>query len=157
MKIKLLSVGKLKNPLYFEAILDYLNRLKPMVYVRTEEVRDFPLRKGMQPKIVQDQEGEFLKERLAQESFYVVLDVRGKHKSTEDFSALIAKWQDMGVKEITFIIGGAFGVSDEILRNARERLSLSRMTFPHELARLVFVEQLYRAYTILKGIPYHHG
>ncbi len=157
MKIRILSVGKLKNPLYFEAILDYLNRLKPMVYVRTEEVRDFPLRKGMSPKIVQDQEGEFLKERLKEDAFYVVLDVKGKQKSSEDFSELIANWENRAVKEVTFIIGGAFGVSEEILRNARERLSLSKMTLPHELARLVFVEQLYRVYTILKGLSYHHG
>lgn len=157
MKIKLLAVGKLKNPLYFQAMQNYLIRLRPYVQVRIEEVSDFPLRKGMQPKIAQDQEGEALKERLKEDAFFVVLDVEGKQKSSEDFSALIGKWEGMSVKEVTFIIGGAYGVSEEIRRNARERLSLSKMTFPHELARLIFVEQLYRAYTILKGLPYHHA
>ncbi len=157
MKIKILAVGKLKNPLYFEAIQGYLGRLQPMVPIRIEEVRDFPVRKGMAPKIAVDQEAQYLLERLPEESFYVVLDVRGKQKSTEEFSELIAKWENAGLKELTFIIGGAYGVSDEILRNARERLSLSKMTLPHELARLVFAEQLYRAYTILRNIPYHHG
>lgn len=157
MKIKLLAVGKLKNPLYFQAMQNYLIRLRPMAQLRIEEVRDFPMRKGMQPKIAQDEEGEALNERLGEDSFVVVLDVKGKQKTSEDFAELIGKWQGMSVKEVTFIIGGSYGVSEEILRNARERLSLSKMTFPHELARLVFVEQLYRAFTILKGIPYHHG
>lgn len=157
MKIRILAVGRLKSPFYFEAIQDYLNRLKKMLHIRMEDVRDFPLRKGMSAKIVQDQEAHFLKERMGEEAFYAVLDVKGKQKSTEDFSELIAKWENMAVKEVTFIIGGAYGVSEEILRNTRERLSLSKMTLPHDLARLVFVEQLYRAYTILKGIPYHHG
>ncbi len=157
MKIRILAVGRLKSPLYFEAIQDYLNRLKKMVPIRMEDVKDFPLRKGMDSKIVNDQEAHFLKERMGEDCFSVVLDVNGKQKSTEDFSALIAKWQNMSVKEVTFIVGGAFGVSEEITRNARERLSLSKMTLPHDLARLVFVEQLYRAFTILKGIPYHHA
>ena len=157
MKIRILAVGRLKNPTYFEAIQDYLGRLKSFVHVRIEEVRDFPLRKGMSAKIVNDQEGEFLKERLKDDSFYAVMDVKGKQKSSEEFSELIAKWEGMGVKEVTFIMGGAYGVSDEILRNARERLSLSKMTFTHEMARLFLAEQIYRAYTLLRGVPYHHG
>jgi len=157
MKAKILAVGRMKNPAYFEVIHDYLSRLKPFLPVKMEEVRDFPLRKGMQPKIAQDQEGEALMERMKEDPFTVVLDVKGKQKSSEEFAEMIAKWEGSAVKEVNFIIGGAYGVSEEILRNARERISLSKMTFPHELARLIFVEQLYRAYTILKGLPYHHG
>ncbi len=157
MKIRILAVGRLKSPVYFEVIQDYLGRLKNFVHVRIEEVRDFPLRKGMSSKIVNDQEGEFLKERLKDDSFYVVLDVKGKHKSSEEFSELLAKWENSAVKEVTFILGGAFGVSDELLRNAREKISLSKMTFTHEMARLFLSEQIYRAYTILRGVPYHHG
>ena len=157
MKIRILAVGRLKNQIFYQGIQDYLARLKNYVHVRIEEVRDFPLRKGMSSQIVNDQEGEFLKERLKDDSFYVVLDVKGKQKSSEDFSGLIAKWENSAVKEVTFILGGAFGVSEELTRNAREKISLSKMTFTHEMARLFLTEQIYRAYTILRGVPYHHG
>ena len=80
MKIRILAVGRLKNQNFYQGIQDYLTRLKNFVHVRIEEVRDFPLRKGMSAKIVNDQEGEFLKERLKEDSFYVVLDVKGNRK-----------------------------------------------------------------------------
>lgn len=157
MKIRILAVGKLKNPLYFQAMQDYLIRLRPFTQVKIEEVKDFPVRKGMPPKIAMDQEGEFLKERLKEDSFYVVLDVKGKQKSTEDLAEIFAKWENAAIKEVTFILGGPYGVSEEILRNARERLSLSKLTFTHEMARLLLIEQVYRVYTVLRGVPYHNG
>jgi 23S rRNA (pseudouridine1915-N3)-methyltransferase len=120
-------------------------------------VKDFPVRKGMNPKVAIDCEGEFLAERLPENSFYLVLDERGKQKTTEDWARLFQKWENEGRKEIAFIIGGAYGVCESLLRGSRETLALSKLTFTHEMARLIFTEQVYRVYTLLRGIPYHHG
>ena len=120
-------------------------------------MKDFPVRKGMNPKVAIDCEGEFLAERLPENSFYLVLDERGKQKTTEDWARLFQKWENEGRKEIAFIIGGAYGVCESLLRGSRETLALSKLTFTHEMARLIFTEQVYRVYTLLRGIPYHHG
>ena len=157
MKLKFLVVGRLKDPAVRELCESYQNRLRPFVHLRVEEVRDFPLRKGMNPKIATDSEGESLTEKLPEGSYYVVLDERGKQKTTEEWASLFQKWENESKKEIIFVIGGAYGVSESLLRGAREKLALSKLTFTHEMARLIFTEQVYRVFTLLRGIPYHHG
>ncbi len=157
MKLKLISVGHLKDPLLREGVENYLKRIKPFVPIKVEEVREFPFRKGMSLKVVLDQEAEAIDERIGAGAYYVVLDERGKQKSTEEFKELFVRWENEGRKEVNFIIGGAYGLSESLIRGAYERLALSKMTFTHEMARLIFLEQVYRAYTILRGIPYHHG
>ncbi|MBF0492377.1 MAG: 23S rRNA (pseudouridine(1915)-N(3))-methyltransferase RlmH [Deltaproteobacteria bacterium] len=157
MKIRIVAVGKLKEPALFDLLQNYLRRIQPLCPLRLEEVKDFPIRKGTSTSVALNLEAEFIKERLSDDSFYIVLDVKGKQKSSEDLSALLQRLENENRKEVVFILGGPFGVSEELLRGARERLSLSKMTFPHELARVILVEQLYRAYTILKKVPYHHA
>ncbi len=157
MKLKLLSVGRFKDPILQQATQVYLDRLKHFLPFKMEEVREFPFRKGMSAKIVVDQEAETLFEKLPDGSYYVVLDEHGKQKTSEGWAEMFGRWENESRKEVVFIIGGAFGVSESILRGARDRLALSKLTFTHEMARVIFVEQVYRAYTILKGIPYHHG
>jgi 23S rRNA (pseudouridine1915-N3)-methyltransferase len=127
-----------------------------MVSFQVEEVRDVPVRKGMSIPVAVDREGEGLLEKLPEGCYYVALDEKGKQKTTEEWFELFRRWENEGRKEITFVMGGAYGLSEEILRGARARLALSKLTFPHELARLIFYEQVYRVYTLLRGIPYHH-
>src|SRR5262245_46410717 len=105
----------------------------------------------MSVKVAVDVEGQALAEKLPDGSLYFALDERGKQKTTEDWADLFQRFENQAVKEVTFVIGGAYGLSDSILRSAKDRLALSKLTFPHELARLVFFEQVYRAYTILRG------
>jgi 23S rRNA (pseudouridine1915-N3)-methyltransferase len=157
VKLRLLAVGRIKSPAFLELIQTYAERLRPFVPLRTEEVRDFPVRKGMSVKVAVDVEGQALSERISEESPYIVLDERGKQKTTEEWADLFRRFENQGAKEMTFVIGGAYGLSESLLRGAKERLALSKLTFPHELARLVFLEQVYRVYTVLRGIPYHHG
>src|SRR4029453_9895839 len=157
VKLRLLAVGRLRNPAYLELVQSYAERLKSFVHLRVEEVKDFPVRKGMSVKVAIDVEGQALTERLLDGSVYFALDERGKQKSSEDFAELFRRLENQSPKEVTFVIGGGYGVSDLFFLSAKERLSLSKLTFPHELAGLVFLEQVYRAYTILRGIPYHHG
>lgn len=157
MRLKLLTVGKIKCPAVRELCASYQGRLKSLVHLRIEELRDFPVRKGMNPKIAIDGEGQLIEEGLPEGSYYVVLDRQGRQKTTEEWASLFQKWENEGRKEISFVIGGAYGLSDSLLRGARERLSLSKLTFTHEMARLIFLEQVYRVYTLLRGIPYHHG
>ncbi len=157
MKIRIVAVGKLKEPALFDLLQNYLKRIQPMCQLRLEEVKDFPIRKGMSTSVALNLEAEFIKERLSDDAFYIVLDVKGKQKSSEDLAVLLQRLENESRKEVIFILGGPFGVSEELLRGARERLSLSKMTFTHEMARVLLVEQLYRAYTILKHVPYHHG
>ncbi len=157
MKIRLLAVGKLKDPLLREKSDVYLQRLRPLVLLKEEEVRDFPVRKGIPTKIAVEKEAEFLEERLQDNTFYVALDEKGRQKTTDEWVELFRRWEHEGKKEVVFLMGGAFGLSEGLLRGARERLALSKLTFTHELARLVFFEQVYRVFTQLRGIPYHHG
>lgn len=157
MKITLIVVGKLKEEALNQLQFLYLKKIKPYVSLRIEEVPDFPLRKNQNPEIVKNMESAFIRKKLSDQSVCVVLDIQGKMKSSEDFAMQIEKWQGQSVKELSFIVGGAYGVSEDLLRHAHLRLSLSKMTFTHEMARVLLLEQIYRAFTILKKVPYHHA
>ncbi len=156
MKLKLVVVGKLKDQNLLEKINFYRERLKPFVSLQIVEVKDFPFKKGMNQKVAVEKECEGIFEKLSDDDFYLALDEKGKQKTTEEWVETFRKWENSGRKEIIFIIGGAHGLSESILRGSRERLALSKLTFTHELARLIFLEQVYRVYTVMRGIPYHH-
>jgi len=156
VKLKLVSVGKVKDPSLLELCQFYQGRLKPFVHLQVEEVHDCPVRKGMPHKIAADREAEEILQKIPDGNFYVALDERGKQKTTEEWAELFKKWQNESKKEITFVIGGAYGLSESILRGAREKLALSKLTFTHDMARVIFLEQVYRVYTLIRGVPYHH-
>ncbi len=99
-------------------------------------------------------EGKRILEKLNQSPFVCLFDIGGRGLSSPQLAKEVEKWQNVGLKEVTFIIGGADGVSSEVAMRANDRLSLSFLTFTHEMARVLLLEQLYRAYTILKGFPY---
>jgi 23S rRNA (pseudouridine1915-N3)-methyltransferase len=105
---------------------------------------------------MKEQEGNLILRHLADSDTAILLDERGKQMTSQAFSEYLQRTMNRGVRNLTFITGGAFGFSDAVYDRVKERISLSSMTFPHQLVRLIFLEQLYRALTILKGESYHH-
>ena len=147
MKITLVAVGKLKEKFLVDGVNEYLKRLKNFCKIEIREVAEC--------RTVED-EGKKLLAQVPRESFLIVLDVAGVELTSEDFAQKISELTLRGISDITFIIGGAFGLSDEVRLAADFRLSLSRMTFTHQLARLIVVEQIYRAFKINRNEPYHY-
>lgn len=148
MRLRFIWVGRTKNPNYRALQEDYLERLSHFVKCEVAEVRDAG--GGDAAEI----EGKRILEKLNPNTFACLLDVGGSSLSSPGLAKEVEKWQNAGMKEVSFIIGGADGVSAEVARRADFKLSLSFLTFTHEMARVVMLEQLYRAYTILRGYPY---
>ena len=148
MKFKFIWVGKTKNKNYAALQDEYLQRLSHFVKCETVEVRDSAPHEG------KDIEGKRILEKLNHSSFVCLLDVTGRGVSSPQLAAEIEKWQNAGHKEVTFVIGGPDGISQEVAESVSLVLSLSFLTFTHEMARVVMLEQLYRAYTIIRGFPY---
>lgn len=146
MKITLVVVGKLKEKFLVAGVEEYLKRLRKFARV---EVREVPECRTLA------EEGQRLLSLVPQDSWLCVLDVAGELLTSEDFAKKIAALNLDGVSSLTFAIGGAFGLSDELRRAANFRLSLSPMTLTHQMARLVLVEQIYRAFKINRNEPYH--
>ncbi len=147
MKIKIVAIGKLKEKFLIDGVNEYLKRISPFAKINIAEI---PECKSV------DEEGQKLLAQILRESFVIVLDVGGVEISSENFAKKIAELNLHGVSDITFIIGGAFGLSEKVKRAADFRLSLSQMTFTHQFARLILLEQIYRAFKINRGEPYHY-
>jgi 23S rRNA (pseudouridine1915-N3)-methyltransferase len=148
MKFRFLWVGKTKDAHYRSLQDEYLKRLGHFVKCEITEVRDAT---GSDARAI---EGNRILEKLNHSSFVCLLDIEGRGMSSKALADEVEKWQNSGIKEVTFIIGGADGVALQVAESAGLRLSLSFLTFTHEMARVVLLEQLYRAYTILRGYPY---
>ena len=146
MRINLIVVGKLKEKFLVDGVAEYLKRLKKFASV---EVREIPECRTPQ------EEGQKLLSLVPQNSWLCVLDVAGTPLTSEEFAKKIAALTLDGVSNLTFVIGGAFGLSEELRRAASFRLSLSKMTLTHQMARLFLVEQIYRAFKINRHEPYH--
>lgn len=146
MKINLIVVGKLKEKFLIDGVAEYLKRLKKFSKI---EVREVPECRTV------EEEGQKILLLVPKDSWLCVLDVAGEALSSEDFARKISALALDGVSNLTFVIGGAFGLSDELRLNASFRLSLSEMTFTHQMARLILVEQIYRAFKINRHEPYH--
>jgi 23S rRNA (pseudouridine1915-N3)-methyltransferase len=149
MKFKLVWVGKTKDRNWLALQNEYLQRLSHFVGCEIVEVRDG----GTQPDI-RKVEGKRILEKVNQTSFVCLLDVQGRSLSSAELARELEKWQSAGHKEVSFVIGGADGVARDVAARANDVLSLSFLTFTHEMARVVLLEQLYRAFTIIKGFPY---
>ena len=148
MKFKFVWVGKTRDKNYKALQEEYLRRLSYVVNTEIVEVRDAAESGG------KEMEGQRILDKLNPMSTVCLLDVGGKLFSSEHLAAELEKWQNRGVKEVNFVIGGADGVSEKVAQKADFRLSLSFMTFTHEMARVILLEQLYRSYTIIRGFPY---
>ncbi|CAN5519333.1 23S rRNA (pseudouridine(1915)-N(3))-methyltransferase RlmH [soil metagenome] len=148
MKFRFVWIGKTKEKNYRALQEEYLQRLSHFVKCEVFEIRESAAHE------TKEIEGKRILEKLNHSSFVCLLDVIGRNPSSPELAQQVEKWQNAGIKEISFVIGGAGGVSAEVAQRADFRLSLSFLTFTHEMARVVMVEQLYRAYTIIKGFPY---
>jgi 23S rRNA (pseudouridine1915-N3)-methyltransferase len=148
MRFRFIWIGKTRNKNWRLLQEEYLRRLSHFVKYEIVEIRDQGAAKQ------KENEGKRILENLNQNSFVCVLDVKGRTLSSPELASEIEKWQNRGLKEISFIIGGADGIASEVAERADFELSLSFLTFTHEMARVVMAEQLYRAFTIIKGFPY---
>lgn len=148
MKFRFIWIGKTKDKNWKALQDEYLKRLSHFVKCEIVEVRDSASHE------TKEIEGKRILELLNQKSFVCLLEVTGRSISSPEIAKEIEKWQTRSLKEVTFIIGGADGISDEVRKNADFMLSLSFMTFTHDMARVIMLEQLYRAYTIINGFPY---
>ncbi len=144
MKFRFVWVGKTKDKNWQALQAEYLQRLSHFVKYEITELRDAGVKL----------EGERILEKVNQSQFVCLLDVKGQTISSHELAGKIENWQNRGLKEIVFIIGGAEGVAAEVVEKADLSLSLSFLTFTHETARVILAEQLYRAFTIIKGFPY---
>lgn len=156
MKITLLSVGKTDDALFAQLIDRYAKKTNFYLSFEAETTPNVKNTKNLTEKEQKQQEGGKLLKFLQPSDYVVLLDDKGKTYSSVEFAAFIEKKTHTVPKRLVFVVGGPYGFSDEVYARANEKLSLSRMTFTHQMVRLVFVEQLYRAMTILAGEPYHH-
>ncbi|MBK7130547.1 MAG: 23S rRNA (pseudouridine(1915)-N(3))-methyltransferase RlmH [Crocinitomicaceae bacterium] len=157
MKFRLLTVGKTNKPYFTETEQEYGKRLAKYIIFEKIELSDVRNAKNLTADQIKKEEGKLILSKLEKSGLVVLLDEGGKEMSSPQFSSWIRDEMNRGHKSITFVIGGAYGFSEEVYAAAAMKLSLSRMTFNHQMVRGFFIEQLYRAFTILRGEPYHHG
>ena len=156
MKGVLIVVGKTTDK-RFEAIADeYVERIRHYLPFAVEVVPELRNTKGLSRDEQKQREGELILRSLQAGDYVVLLDEHGSERTSTDFAAWMQKKMSAGPKRLVFIVGGPYGFSDAIHERGNEEVSLSRMTFSHQMVRLFFVEQIYRAMTILNGEPYHH-
>lgn len=156
MDILLITVGKTKTGYIQTGINEYIGRLGRYTPFSMIELPDIKTGKGMTEEQIKQKEGTLILEKTLPSDFIVLLDEKGREYGSEEFAFYIQKLMASGRKRTVFIVGGPYGFSNEVYSKANAKLSLSRMTFNHEMVRLFFVEQVYRAMTILRGEPYHH-
>ena len=156
MKITLLLVGKTDDSTIGQLVDDYTKRLSHYVSFNHQVLPDLKKTKHLTQEQQKQQEGNLLMAQIAPSDYVILLDEKGKQYSSIRFSEFIQKQLNSGVKHVVFVVGGPFGFSDLLYERSNALLSLSPMTFSHQMVRLFFTEQLYRAFTILKGEPYHH-
>jgi 23S rRNA (pseudouridine1915-N3)-methyltransferase len=156
MKIKLYCIGKTNLDFVDEGIRLYQNRIAHFIDFELIYLPDIKNTKNMPVSELKKKEGLLILKNIVSNDFLCLLDENGLTYSSELFAKLLEKKIDIGTKSMIFVIGGAYGFSEEIYQKADMKLSLSKMTFSHQIIRLIFMEQLYRAFTIIKGIPYHN-
>ena len=156
MTIKLVCIGKTDKKELEELIKVYSDRLQHYIKFEFEIIPDLKKTKNLDENQQKSKEGDLILSGVQNSDFVVLLDENGKQFSSENFSEYIQKRMNTGLKRLIFVIGGPYGFSEEVYKRADSKISLSKMTFSHQMVRLFFTEQLYRAFTILKNEPYHH-
>lgn len=156
MNITLLTVGKAKIQFVVQGIKEYASRLNRYTPFDIIEIPDIKTTKSMTAEKQKELEGEAILAKTQQSDYVILLDERGREYSSMEFASYIEKLQVSGKKRTLFVVGGPYGFSASVYSRADAKISLSRMTFNHEMVRMFFVEQIYRAMTILRNEPYHH-
>ena len=157
MQIKLLVIGKTDNKQLLQLIEEYTKRLGFYIKFSIEIIPDIKNSKNLSETQQKQKEGELILRQINSTDALILLDENGKQLDSVEFSNYLQKHMNSGIKQLVFVIGGPYGFSQEVYNNAKGKLSLSKMTFSHQMVRLFFIEQLYRGFTILKNEPYHHG
>lgn len=156
MKTLFLVVGRTVEPHFVAAIADYVGRIGHYTPFETEVIPELKNTRSLTQEQQKAQEGEVILKSLSTGDWVVLLDEHGKEYRSTELAAWLQRKQSSVTKRLVFVVGGPYGFSQAVYSRANEQLSLSRLTFSHQMVRLVFVEQLYRALTILNGTPYHH-
>ena len=156
MQITLLTIGKTDDKRLQGLTDDYVKRLGHYIKFELVIIPDIKNSKNLSETQQKQKEGELILNRLQTSDNVILLDEKGRQYSSLEFSEVLQKQLNSGVKRIVFAIGGPYGFSEEVYQRANTKISLSKMTFSHQMVRLFFVEQLYRGFTILRNEPYHH-
>ncbi|ALS75591.1 23S rRNA (pseudouridine(1915)-N(3))-methyltransferase RlmH [Planococcus rifietoensis] len=158
MNISIVTVGKLKEKYLKAGIAEYAKRLGAYAKITEIEVADEKAPEQLSEadmEIVKKKEGERILAKIPQDAYVIALAIDGKMKTSEQLAKDMESLMTYGRSKVVFVIGGSLGLHDEVLKRADEKLSFSKMTFPHQLMKLILLEQVYRAFRIMKGEPYH--
>lgn len=158
MNITIIAVGKLKEKYLKQGIEEYLKRLGPYAKVQIKEVADEKAPENMSEAEIQNvkqKEGERLLSQVSQDTYVITLEIDGKMLTSEKFAAKLDELATYGKSKIAFVIGGSVGISDDVEKRSDLALSFSKLTFPHQMMRMILLEQVYRAFRIMRGEPYH--
>lgn len=156
MKITLLVIGKTDKAFVKDALDEYQKRLKHYLSFQIEVIPDIKNAKNLSEEQQKNKEGELILSKVKSGDHLILLDERGISYSSVEFSGFIQKKMLAGIKNLLIVVGGPYGFSKQVYDRSQSKISLSKMTFSHQMIRMIFVEQIYRAMTILKGEPYHH-
>ena len=156
MTIKLLAIGKTDSSELQELIDVYQKRLQHYINFEIEIIPDLKKTKNLSEEQQKNKEGELILKKLSPTDVLILFDEKGKQFTSVEFSQYLQKKMNSGIKQLVFLIGGPYGFSNEVYAKASGKISLSKMTFSHQMVRLFITEQVYRAFTILKNEPYHH-
>jgi len=156
MKITFVINGKTEDDYVIKGVTNYEQRLKHYVSFETIVIPALKNTKGLSIEQQKQKEGELILKSIQASDRLFLLDENGKEYNSIDFSVFIQQQMNSGIKNVVFVVGGPYGFSEEVYKRANAKIALSKMTFSHQMVRLFFVEQLYRAMTILRNEPYHH-
>lgn len=156
MTIKILAIGKTDNKELLSLIEGYKKRLGFYIKFSLEIIPDIKNSKNLSETQQKQKEGELILSKITSIDVLILLDENGKQLNSIEFSQYLQKHMNSGIKQLVFVIGGPYGFSEEVYKKANGKISLSKMTFSHQMIRLFFIEQLYRGFTILRNEPYHH-
>ena len=156
MNIKLIAIGKTDDKQLLQLIEQYQKRLKHYIKFDIDIIPDIKNVKNLSEAQQKEKEGELILKKVASTDVLVLLDENGKQFSSVEYANYLQKKMNSGIKKLVFVVGGPYGFSNTVYQKAQGKISLSKMTFSHQMIRLFIVEQIYRGFTILKNEPYHH-
>ncbi|MCF6461557.1 23S rRNA (pseudouridine(1915)-N(3))-methyltransferase RlmH [Clostridium sp. Cult3] len=158
MRIRIIAVGKIKEKYIRDGIKEYIKRLSRYCSIEIVEVEDERAPENLTDReidIIKGKEGKRIISKISSNSYIIPLDIKGKQMSSEELAGKMEDLMIDGINDLTFIIGGSLGLSDDVLARSHFKLSFSKMTFPHQLMRMILLEQIYRGFRIIRGEPYH--
>lgn len=156
MTIKIIAIGKTDNKQLASLIDDYIKRLGFYIKFSLDIIPDLKKSKNLSEAQQKQKEGELILNKINTTDSLILLDENGREHDSVAFSSYLQKHMNSGIKQVVFVIGGPYGFSEDVYKKSNGKISLSKMTFSHQMIRLFFIEQLYRGFTILRNEPYHH-